>query len=308
MSLNNHQKAPLTVIGGFLGAGKTTYLNALIRDGIPSNSLIVINDFGDINIDAELVDYRDERMVKLSNGCICCTLGGTLAEQLAEAMRLHDRPEAVFIETSGVADPARIADIAKVSNRLVLNEVVCLVDASQAKRHETDPLTGEIWRAQLHAATHILINRLSAHDREEEKRLTTLLRQFNPTARIENTARPGACFGRARSPSEASTKSLYHIPVSRGGWRSVSMPMHAPVDAERLQALLHDYRDVLLRAKGFLYRQDRPLRQLLQLSGDRLNWRPATGTASRCQLVCIGRSGERFDALIADLQQLEEGG
>ena len=72
---------PVTLLTGFLGAGKTSYLNARLRRGIPPGSLILVNDFGDINIDAELIEYRDEQILRLSNGCICCTLGGSLAEQ-----------------------------------------------------------------------------------------------------------------------------------------------------------------------------------------------------------------------------------
>lgn len=308
MSSNEQQKVPLMVIGGFLGAGKTTYLNELIRSGIPENALIVINDFGDINIDAELIEYRDERMVKLNNGCICCTLGGTLADQLAKAMRLHDRPEAVFIETSGVANPARIADIARISARLELAEVICLVDASQARRHQVDPFTGETWHAQISAATRILLNRLPSKDSPEVAQLMALFRRLNPTARIENTDKVASALA-SELPRPRTVKDRqppYHIPVSQGNWQSVSLPMTVPVDPQRLQSLLLEYRDVLLRAKGFLYRQDRTHRQLLQLSGGRVSWFPAKARAGRIQLVCIGRAGSRFNALIDSLREMDK--
>jgi len=306
MSLNKRPKVPLTVIGGFLGAGKTTYLDALIRRGIPDNSLIVINDFGDINIDAELIDYCDERMVMLNNGCICCTLGGTLAEQLAKAMRLHDCPEAVFIETSGVADPARIADIARISNRLELAEVICLVDGNQAQRHRVDPFTAEIWHAQICAADRILLNRLPPKDNPEAAQLMALFRQLNPTVRIEITDQTETALATEPLwPRAINDRQLiYHIPVSQGNWQSISLSMKAPVDPQRLQSLLLEYRDVLLRAKGFLYRQDRPHCQLLQFSGGQVNWLSAGARAGRSQLVCIGRKGSRFDALVDSLLDL----
>lgn len=297
---NEQPRVPLTVIGGFLGAGKTTFLNDLIRQGIPENSLIVVNDFGEINIDAELIDYRDERMLQLSNGCICCTLGGTLAEQLAKAMRLHDRPEAVFIETSGVADPARIADIARVSSQLELGEVVCLVDGGQIRSHRLDPLTGETWRAQVQAATRILVNRLP--DTDDADALLGMLRDMNTTASIEDMEGESHLAGdKQPGASPAVGKLLYHVPVSRDGWRSVSLSMPVPVDVDPLQALLLDYGDVLLRAKGFLKCRGCHTRQLLQLSGGRLSWRPAPSTTGRSHLICIGRAGERFETLIARL-------
>ncbi|PMR72453.1 CobW family GTP-binding protein [Billgrantia endophytica] len=300
MSPNSHGKVPLTVIGGFLGAGKSSYLNGLIHRGIPEQSLIIVNDFGDINIDVELIEYHNDRMLQLSNGCICCTLGGTLAERLAKAMRLHSRPRAIFIETSGIADPARIVDIAKVSARLELAEVVCLVDGGQIMRYQADRFIEETWCAQLHAATRILVNRLPCG---EEERLIQRLRDINPTARIENMDRQGAGLMSSRSAA-VDTRPRYRIPVAAGGWKSVSLSMHSPIDAKRLQDLLLGFRDVLLRAKGFLHRQDCSSRYLFQLSGERVNWQPASGKSGSCRLVCIGRSGERFDRLVTELQDL----
>ncbi len=303
--------APLTVIGGFLGAGKTTYLNALIRQGIPEKSLIVINDFGDINIDAELVDYRDDRMIQLTNGCICCTLGGTLAEQLAKVMRLKAAPRAVFIETSGVADPARIADLGRVSKRLALEEVVCLVDGGQIGSHSSDPLTGETWRAQIQAATHLLVNRLC--DVDEPDAVLGELRGLNPTAVIEQMEEGGGAIHEVK-PAEPRPsvelvtmgRPLYHNAASRGGWQSASLTMPAAVDIDQLRALLLEHGDVLLRAKGFLQCRRLNTRHLLQLSGGRLNWRPAPSATGRSQLVCIGRAGERFEALVERLEYLGE--
>src|SRR5690554_5429467 len=177
-----HRLIPLTVIGGFLGAGKTTYLNSLIKDGLPKDALIIVNDFGDINIDAALIDYRDDSVIQLSNGCICCTLGGTLAEQLAQALQIHATPGAILIEASGVADPARIADIARISRRLRLAEVVCIIDGSQAWRHAADPLVGNAWQVQLAAADRLLVNRLNPVDRQEFEQWR---KQFNSQAKLE---------------------------------------------------------------------------------------------------------------------------
>ncbi|MDT0592389.1 GTP-binding protein [Halomonas sp. PAR8] len=299
-------EAPLTVISGFLGAGKTTYLNELIRQGIPEDSLIVINDFGDINIDAELIDYRDDRMIQLSNGCLCCTLGGTLAEQLAEAMRLKQAPRAVFIETSGVADPARIADIARVSKRLKLEEVVCLVDGSRIETHRDDRLVGETWHAQIRAATRLLVNRLTGADKPQA--LLDGLQKLNPEALIEPMEE-----GRAREVRPAPARTfmtpvatgapLDHAGGGSGGWRSASLTMSSAVDLERLQELLLEHDDVLLRAKGFVHCQRRNSRQLLQFSGGRLHFRPAP-VAGHNQVVCIGRAGKRFEALLTTLATL----
>lgn len=305
MPPSDHMPIPLTVIGGFLGAGKTTYLNALIREGITGNTLIVVNDFGDINIDAELIDYRDDRILQLSNGCICCTLGGTLAEQLAAVLRLHSHPEAVFIEASGVADPGRIGDIARVSRRFELAAVTCLVDGSQALRHAADPLTGDIWRAQVSAASQLLLNRMPTEGEGERAAVTDLLARLNPVVTPGVVGMEG-CPKLPTKPmamAQGSAGIRHRVTPLRGTFRSASLSMPAPVDAGWLEALLGDYGDVLLRAKGFLARHDRSAIQVLQFSGGKINWQPAIRTPGSCQLVCIGGAGERFDALIGCLQQ-----
>lgn len=302
-----HEPVPLTVITGFLGAGKTTYLNGLIRQGLPRNSLIVVNDFGDINIDAELIDYQDDRILRLSNGCICCTLGGTLAEQLAQALRWQPRPGALYIEASGVAEPARIADIARVSRQLHLAAVVCLVDASQITRHAQDRYTAEVWRAQISACDQLIINRLPAPDSGEYAQALATLRTVNPRATQALVDGPRT-LPVASAPELAGTR-LRHMPPAPGtganAWGSVSLNYAAAIDATALERLLHEYADVVLRAKGILARLDRSGSQVLQLSGRSINWLPALRASAGNYLVCIGIKGARFEQLSSELAQLE---
>lgn len=307
MPPSDRERIPLTVIGGFLGAGKTTYLNALIREGVPEDSLIVVNDFGDINIDAELIDYRDDRILQLSNGCICCTLGGTLAEQLAAILRLPALPGAVFIEASGVADPARIGDIARVSRRFELSAVICLVDGSQALRHVEDRFTGDIWRAQIGAASRLLLNRLPAKGGVERAQVLQWLEYLNPSAMPEIASNENDSWlsEKPLSQSDINNAPRHDAPSPKSAWHSFSQSTGSPIDAKRLEALLSDYADVLLRAKGFLIRQDRTGVQVLQLSGGRISWQPTLRPPGGLRLVCIGLAGERLDALSASLQQLD---
>ncbi|MCK1792027.1 CobW family GTP-binding protein [Pseudomonas violetae] len=296
---------PLTVITGFLGAGKTTYLNQLIRQGLPRDSLIVVNDFGDINIDAELIDYRDDRILRLGNGCICCTLGGTLAEQLAQALRMEQRPGAIYIEASGVAEPARIADIARVSRQLKLNSVVCLVDASQTSLHARNRYTGDVWRAQITASDQLIINRLPAVDTAEYAQVLAALRDLNGWAmRALNDSLPSPS-AIARPVPAADHLRPMAAAANENSWCSVSLKYAAAIDATRLEQLLREYADVVLRAKGILDRLDRNGPQVLQLSGRSIRWLAATRAMAGNYLVCIGIRCARFDELTAGLMQLE---
>lgn len=306
------ERVPLTVISGFLGAGKTSWLNLQIQRGLPRDSLILVNDFGSINIDAQLIEYQDERILRLANGCICCTLGGTLAEQLAQAMRMEPRPAALYIEASGVAEPARIADIARVSRQLSLATVVCLVDASQMDTHAGSPYTGAVWRAQISAADQLHVNRLARDDASRARQLAGL-RALNPAARLcldGNTASAQIDAVIAAGAPTTATAALgaQAAPVTAfapsPAWRSVSLNYAGPIDAAQLEALLRQYADVVLRAKGMLKRRDQDRPQVFQLSGATLSWLPTRRAAAGNQLVCIGIRGERFDALGRALARL----
>ncbi|MGC3872103.1 CobW family GTP-binding protein [Halomonas sp. GXIMD04776] len=293
--MSEAEQIPLTVIGGFLGAGKTTYLNALIKRGLPANALLVVNDFGDINIDAELIEYRDDNIMQLSNGCVCCTLGGTLAEQLAAALRLRSKPSVIIIEASGVANPARIADIARLSSRLRLAKMICIVDGTQVLSHAGDPLIGDTWRLQIESARRIYINRLMASDKMA---VLELLTQINPDARIEHTTLPLSSSGSAHS-SAPSTDTGYDTPSSRthANWHSFSLTGSTIIDKSRLEALLDTYRDVLKRAKGFVLVDSGSSAELLQYSGGQVSWQPVLRAPDENRLVFIGIAGARFNAL-----------
>nr|WP_298410970.1 CobW family GTP-binding protein [uncultured Halomonas sp.] len=295
MSTSDADQVPLTVIGGFLGAGKTTYLNNLIKRGLPANALLVVNDFGDINIDAALIEYRDDSIMQLSNGCVCCTLGGTLAEQLAAALRLRSKPSTIIIEASGVANPARIADIARLSPRLRLDEVICIVDGAQALHHAGDPLIGDTWRLQIASARRISINRLIASDKAK---VLEQLKKINPHALFEHKVLPTLSTKNIHSPTSppetSSGNPSFH---NHANWHSFSLTGSAIIDKNRLEALIDAYRDVLMRAKGFVLVDDGSSAELLQYSGGLVSWQPVLRAPTENRLVFIGIAGARFNAL-----------
>ena len=99
----------ITVVGGYLGAGKTTLLNHLLRNTDDRRLGVIVNDFGSINIDAELVVGVDGDLVQLSNGCVCCTIRDDLVEALRRVLNTPNPPEHVIVEASGISDPRRIA-------------------------------------------------------------------------------------------------------------------------------------------------------------------------------------------------------
>ena len=120
---------PVTVIAGYLGAGKTTLVNHLLRHAGGRRLSVLVNDFGKIAIDADLIAARDGDSMTLANGCVCCSIGGDLYRALTRALDRRPRADALVIEASGVAEPARLAEIARAEPDLLLAGIVVLVDA-----------------------------------------------------------------------------------------------------------------------------------------------------------------------------------
>ncbi|TFF17855.1 GTP-binding protein [Jiella endophytica] len=212
---------PVTVIGGFLGAGKTTLVNRLLARG-GRRYAVLVNDFGAINVDAKLVQSRDGSKIQLENGCICCSMADGLSLALADVLDASRRPEAILIEASGVADPWKIAEVALVERSLRLELVVALVDAANFARQVEDPLLGDTLVRQLSRADLILLNKMDQAGRSSADRARALILAEAPDARIAETVAAelpaDVLFGPTPSPERreygvtASPRPGEHLP------------------------------------------------------------------------------------------------
>ncbi len=117
-------RIPFSVIGGFLGAGKTTLLNHWLRHAQGQRLALLVNDFGAINIDADLIEAHAGDTIALTNGCVCCQIGDDLSLALLRVLDSARRFDAVIVEASGVADPGRIAQLGRADPRLRLDAVI----------------------------------------------------------------------------------------------------------------------------------------------------------------------------------------
>lgn len=149
----------LVVIGGYLGSGKTTLLNHVLAAQTDLKITVLVNDFGGVNIDAALIRSRTDDVINLENGCICCSIGGSLAQTLIALSARIDRPELLLIEASGVSDPARIAQIGMLDKAFRLRAVVVLVDAQSIARTLADPYVGDIVARQIASASAVVLNK-----------------------------------------------------------------------------------------------------------------------------------------------------
>ena len=153
------KRLPLTIVGGFLGAGKTTLLNRWLREANGLRMAVLVNDFGALNIDADLIAATHGDTMALTNGCVCCQIGDDLGRALVEVIEAKTPFDAVVIEASGVSDPWRIAQIGMAAPELSLEGVIVLVDASAAARQAHDPLLADTLARQVKSADLVVVNK-----------------------------------------------------------------------------------------------------------------------------------------------------
>jgi G3E family GTPase len=157
-------RLPLTVISGYLGAGKTTLINRLLREDHGLRLTVMVNDFGAINIDADLLAEAGEDTMTLTNGCVCCTMGSDLFMAIGDVLDRENRPDHLVIEASGIADPSRIAQVAQTEPDLAYGGIVTVVDGLSYETLARDDQIGPQVAGQVSAADLVLISKLERPD------------------------------------------------------------------------------------------------------------------------------------------------
>ncbi len=174
---------PAVVIGGYLGAGKTTLVNHLLRHADGRRIAVLVNDFGDISIDADLIEADgDGQVMALAGGCICCSFGADLVGTLASIAARRPAPDVVLIETSGVALPAAVARTARLAQGVAVEGIVVLADAATLRRLAADRYVGDTVLQQLQAAQLVLLNKCDRVPGDSVPALLDWLRQTAPRA------------------------------------------------------------------------------------------------------------------------------
>jgi len=183
-------KIPVTVLTGYLGAGKTTLLNRILSEPHGKKFAVIVNEFGEIGIDNDLVVNADEEVFEMNNGCICCTVRGDLVRIIDGLMRRKGKFDAIIVETTGLADPAPVAQTffmdEAVGSKTKLDAVVTVADAKWlADRLKDAPEA----KNQIAFADVILVNKTDLVTPEELGELEARIRGLNPYARLHRTQR-----------------------------------------------------------------------------------------------------------------------
>jgi G3E family GTPase len=184
------EKVPVTVLTGYLGAGKTTLLNRILSEPHGKKYAVIVNEFGEIGIDNDLVVGADEEVFEMNNGCICCTVRGDLVRILDGLMRRKGKFDAVIVETTGLADPAPVAQTffidENIGRRTRLDAVVTVADAKWLKDRLKDAPEA---KNQIAFADVILINKTDLVSPEELSDVEARIRAINPYAKVHRTER-----------------------------------------------------------------------------------------------------------------------
>ncbi|MGQ0446221.1 MAG: CobW family GTP-binding protein [Beijerinckiaceae bacterium] len=319
------EKIPVTVLTGYRGAGKTTLLNRILSEDHGRKFAVIVNEFGEIGIDNDLVVGADEEVFEVNNGCVCCTVRGDLIRVVEGLLKRRGKFDAILVETTGLADPAPVAQTffvdADVRDAARLDAVVTVADAKWLTLRLKDAPEA---KNQIAFADVIILNKTDLAGADELREVEAHIRAINPYAKLHRTVNCAvaleAVLGRnafdlerileiapefldgedhhdhddGHGDHEVHAPKHYHDEEMQ----SVSLSIEGDIDPEKFLPWLQDYVQKegtsILRAKGILAFKNEPKRFVFQgvhmlLDGElQREWKPQEKRVSK--LVFIGRN------------------
>ena len=296
---------PATVIGGYLGAGKTTLVNHLLRHRGERRLAVLVNEFGALPIDADLIERRDQDLIAIAGGCVCCSYGSDLIAALERLRDLSLPPDHVLIEASGVALPAGIAAALGLVSRYVHAATIAVADAETVRERAADRYMADTIARQLAEADLVVMNKTDLVASQGLAATEAYLTGAAPAAAIVralNSAIPGdLAFGPTiRPPAQATAPSH-----GAEGYETFAVELDGEVAPERLGEALCALAPGLLRAKGFAVRRDGKM-VAVQTVGRRWSVAPASveGVGRLVAIALAGTVGRRD--LIAAIRSAQD--
>jgi G3E family GTPase len=281
---------PVTIFTGYLGAGKTTLINGLLSQQHGRRITVLVNDFGDVAIDEDLIVSRDGDTIALANGCMCCSLGDDLFDALDRILRARVLPDHLVIETSGVADPGRIAQIALAEPMLEHRGTVTVVDIINLVPSLADPVLADTVCRQLAAASLVVASKSDLCDVQQIVAAEAQWRAHAPQGVVSVDGSKGVAaellLGEFAMTDCQTRQALHHHHET---YRSWTRDMAVPVRRAALERFLARDDLGIYRLKGFVRLKEGGI-AIAQKAGR--HWSveplPATSPTPALRIVAIG--------------------
>ena len=313
---------PVTVITGFLGSGKTTLLNQILQNAENLKIAVLVNEFGDIDIDSQLLVSIDEDMVELSNGCICCTINDDLVQAVYRVLERSDRVDYLIVETTGVADPLPIiltflgTDLRDMTR---LDSVITLIDSENftPSHFESSAALNQLVYGDI-----LILNKVDLVTDAKLQELEAFITTLKKDARIFKADRAQVPLPLILDIAELNADAYtQHLQKSRhdnshnhhdghhhdgnhhshprpvesnhlenDGFMSIAFKSEKPFSVHQFQSFLDGLPPTVFRGKGILWFKESYLRHIFQLSGKRCSLETDRKSPNGNQLVLIGRN------------------
>jgi G3E family GTPase len=297
MENNFTQKINVFIITGFLGSGKTTLLNNLLKQFQSERNIVIENEFGDVNIDKSLVEGNFKKIFEITGGCLCCNLDMELYDALDQIAQMDQRPENLFLETTGIADAGNLSAIFReksVEEVFKLQQIICVTDVEVVEEYLIDTMeTGR----QVAASDLVLLNKCEKISSDYLAQVEMSLKRINPYARYIKTAE--CTLDKLHLFSEKPVRPLFYIETTPGNKElmhsinSILFETESSFDMQKLQLILqtslHIYYKDIYRIKGFI-KNHKNEAFILQSAGKTLNITPVDKQITSSHIVLIGKN------------------
>jgi G3E family GTPase len=299
---------PITIITGFLGAGKTTLLNHILNSEHGLQIAVLVNDFGNINIDAQLVvdvGLDTDNLINLANGCICCTIQGDLIQAIRDLLERPQPPEHIIIETSGITDPLDVVLLLRTFDQIRMDSVITLIDALNVLDIEGDARI--LAMNQIGTADLVVLNKTDLADEAQLGRVRAFVRDIARESRLIETTQGkvplAVALGAGRfdplnlpSAHQHETHDHHHDEHTHADdtFATKSWVHSQPVSERALRRFLKQLPTGIYRAKGIFYVQGKEGEAqalLVQIVGKRIDitcTQPTWDILPSSQFVIIG--------------------